>query len=69
MIRRDAQRAGGAVLGAAVIDAMNDQQRLCQHYEGEQRDARHAISAPAKLREERLLGRSSHEPPSGFPTG
>jgi hypothetical protein len=48
MIRRHAQRARGTVRGAAVIDAMNDQQRLCQQYQREQRDTCHAIFARAK---------------------
>jgi len=65
MIRRYAQRARGTVRGAAVIDAMNDQQRLCQQYQREQHDTCHAISARAKCREQRLLDRLSHKSPTG----
>jgi hypothetical protein len=45
MIRRHAQRAGGFVTGARVIDAMDDQQRLGNEQPGEQGENANALPA------------------------
>jgi hypothetical protein len=40
MIGRDADRAGAVLGGVVVVDAMNDQQRLREEQESEQREHR-----------------------------